>query len=167
MAIDQIALALAKSLAGPLAKKLPDLLVGTKGERELAQCIGRSLAMTVDELRLDGDQRDELFPILEETFSRPTGEIEADRWVPSDGSLTLLIKSQVSDRISVLADPDLTGVGVSSLALVGVNPDQLAATIVSNLLNEIISLAVRTELRRWSRLLIATRLVWLALSIVI
>jgi hypothetical protein len=125
MMVPPLGVTVAKALFTPLAKRLPDLLLGSKAERELAKCVEQAIQNAVAELAVSATRLESLSLVLEETFSRPLRTISSDVWKPSDGSLSVLIGDQIRAHLAVLNDEEVTGVGTSSLKLLDVDAEIL------------------------------------------
>ena len=145
MTVPPLALTVAKALLGPVAKRLPDLLLGSRTERELAKAVEQGLGRAVGQLGMSEGQLEFLALILTETFSRAPKAVTTDIWTPSDGSLVVLIQDHISGRLALLDDAALTGVGTSSFALLDLDAEGLGDSIAREILNAIVQHCIRPD----------------------
>ena len=127
---------LLERLADAGHKRLSKLLLGTEQQQALRQAATAAVWRTAEELRPEDSERAaELARVVEEVFRRPMPAR------PSAGQAMLLeaLQANVADQIAVLGDADMTGISVSSAALLGVTTTGLAERLAGNLFIEIVA----------------------------
>ena len=121
-------------LADASRKKLTTLVLGTDQQRALWEAATAAIESTATELDPSGgDQAGQMAMVVSEVFREPTpGALLA-------GHATLLeaLQAGLTERLSVLDDPAITGTGQSSAELLGVPGGVLAETLAHHLVREI------------------------------
>ena len=120
-------------LADAGLKKLTTFVLGSDQERALRSAATAAVRLTAAELRLDGEQAEELAMVVSQVFSEPVPEVS-----PS-GQSTLLeaLQTGVAGQLAVLDDASLTGTGRSSAEVLGVPATALAEKLAGHLAREI------------------------------
>lgn len=132
---DDLGAWLVSMLADAGRKKLIEFVVGTEQERALRQVATDAVELTAQDLRPEGGQRtEELAMVISQVFNTPFPEVV----VSSARTLLEALQAGVAAQLEPLSDPDLTGVGVSSVELLEVTIAVIVDKLTEYLLREIV-----------------------------
>ena len=127
-------------LADAGRKKLISLVLGTDQERALRLAAVAAVERTAEQLAPSGgEQAEQLARVVSEVFREPT----PDAAVARQATLLEALQAGIADKLAVLDDPDVTGIGQSSTELLGVPGGALAETLAGYLVREIMVRASR------------------------
>jgi tetratricopeptide (TPR) repeat protein len=133
--VDDLGTWLVALLADAGRKRLTTVILGSDQERALRRAAKAAAESTAGELCPGDDERaGQLMMVIGEVFRTPAPDIAVT------GQVTVLeaLQAGVAGQLAPLADADLTGVGISSAAALGVPPAVLARTLTSHLVREIV-----------------------------
>lgn len=136
---DDLSAWLVSLLADAGRKKLTALVLGNEQQRALGQAATSAVLATVAELDpSDGDRVNELAMVINEVFQAPD-------LGPLTPAATVLesLQEGVAARLAVLGDASLTGTGLSSAEVLGVDMQALAGLLAGELVREIIRRGAR------------------------
>jgi hypothetical protein len=137
---DDLAMWLIAVLADAGRGWLTKLVRGTDQERELRQAAAAAVRLTAQDLRQDSeDQAEELAMVISEVFSQPVPDLLPLR------QATLLegLRAGVARQLAVLDDASLTGTGMSSAGVLGIQAGELAEKLTGHLVQQIMIRGVR------------------------
>ena len=137
---DDLAMWLIAALADAGRGRLTTLVRGTDQERELRQAAAAAVRLTAQDLRQDSeDQAEELAMVISEVFSQPVPDT-----LPL-GQATLLegLRAGIARQLAVLDDASLTGTGMSSAGVLGIQAGELAEKLTGHLVQQIMIRGVR------------------------
>lgn len=133
--VDDLGAWLVALLADAGRKRLTTVILGSDQERALRRAAKAAAESTAGELCPGDDERaGQLMMVIGEVFRTPAPDIAVT------GQVTVLeaLQAGVAGQLAPLADADLTGVGISSAAALGVPPAVLARTLTGHLVREIV-----------------------------
>jgi hypothetical protein len=103
-------------------------------ERALRQAATAAVQLTAAELDPSGGERaNHLAIVLEQCFRQPMPSSQSEQ-----GTLLESLRAQIAHSLAPLDDPDLTGAGQSAAAVLGVGSTELARSLTTYLIREII-----------------------------
>jgi Tetratricopeptide repeat len=132
--VDDLTAWLVGLLADAGRKKLTSWVLGTEQERALRQAAAAAVERTAGQLApAGGGQAEQMAMVVGEVFR----ETAPDAAVARPATLLEALQEGIARQLAVLDDPDITGTGQSSAALLGVPGQVLAGTLARHLVWEI------------------------------
>jgi len=137
---DDLAMRLIAALADAGRGRLTTLVRGTDQERELRQAAAAAVRLTAQDLRQDSeDQAEELAMVISEVFSQPV----PDALPLGQAALLEGLRAGIARQLAVLDDASLTGTGMSSAGVLGIQAGELAEKLTGHLMQQIMIRGVR------------------------
>lgn len=120
-------------------RRLVEWMFDSEQERALQQAANAAIQRTAEELRPESGSVEDLAMVVDQVFREPLPVMPSSE----HGTVLEAVQAAVARQLAVLDDATMTGIGVSSAALLEVSVERLADTLNRYLLEEILGRGAR------------------------